>query len=372
MSEQAALEELVKKRRARHRRQLSHVQFVKRTQRTEKCPPSLIIPIEQQQEEQSPEEENNKDECNILRYISIGPSTENDHWPLFSWLWLVILIILFSGELLLNRQTSGEFFELYPLNSMIGPSVETMIQTGARFVPCMKPVSAMPTGQRYICLDTTLMNETLSLLAPSSPALFNTSCSLEDICGMIPFRLPGVPDQVVRFATPLALHTGIIHLFLDGAILLIISVKLEQAINSLRTSLLFICSGIFGHALGANFAEPLTVYLGCSSSLFGYLGYLYIDLLVHWKSTKKRLQRFVKLFLVTFVCFLLGLLPGVDSYSHLGGLASGIILAFFLMPIKEKAPDLKKRIIVYFVRLCSLCIYGILLGILIRRFTIIQ
>jgi membrane associated rhomboid family serine protease len=100
----------------------------------------------------------------------------------------------------------------------------------------MKPVSAMPTGQRYICLNTTLMNETLNLLAPSSFALFNTSCSLETICGMTPFRLPGVPDQVVRFATPLALHTGIIHLFLDGAILLIISVKLEQAINSLRTS----------------------------------------------------------------------------------------------------------------------------------------
>ncbi|KAG1512205.1 hypothetical protein G6F52_010467 [Rhizopus delemar] len=290
-------------------RQLSHVQFVKRTYTEIRYPPpsNLVIPLFEDTPKEVPERSKDTE---LFKSFCIGPSTEQGyHWPLFTYLWLAILIIFFAGELLLNKQNSGEFFELNPFNGMIGPSIQSTIQIGARFAPCMKPVDEMPADQVYICLNTTSLNESLSLFAPSTPHWLDSSCSLVTICGMTPFHRPGIPDQTIRFMTPLVIHSGLIHLSLNAAILLVTGIKLEKAINPLRTSLLFIGSGIFGHVLGANFAMPLIAYLGCSSSFFGYIGYYYVDALLHWKSIEQKMRHAIQLALITFICFMLGLLP---------------------------------------------------------------
>ncbi|EIE83892.1 hypothetical protein RO3G_08597 [Rhizopus delemar RA 99-880] len=234
---------------SRHMRQLSHVQFVKRTYTEIRYPPpsNLVIPLFEDTPKEVPERSKDTE---LFKSFCIGPR---------------------------------EFFELNPFNGMIGPSIQSTIQIGARFAPCMKPVDEMPADQVYICLNTTSLNESLSLFAPSTPHWLDSSCSLVTICGMTPFHRPGIPDQTIRFMTPLVIHSGLIHLSLNAAILLVTGIKLEKAINPLRTSLLFIGSGIFGHVLGANFAMPLIAYLGCSSSFFGYIGYYYVDALLHWK-----------------------------------------------------------------------------------------
>jgi H+/Cl- antiporter ClcA len=50
-------------------------------------------------------------------------------------------------------------------------------------------------------------------------------------------------------------------------------------------------------------------YLGCSSSFFGYIGYYYVDALLHWKSIEQKMRHAIQLSLITFICFMLGLLP---------------------------------------------------------------
>lgn len=194
-----------------------------------------------------------------------GPFSKGDHWPLFTYLMAIFMAIIFSGEILLSKQSSGEFFELEPFNYMLGPSMEIMIQVGARFAPCMRHVDSMPPDERYVCLhtiaeksktpssaaatavaafgknNTTLGGgQTLLLLDQvvnlADPRLLNSSCSLSSICGMTTFHQNQVPDQTYRLLTPLFIHTGLIHLLINLAVLVILGAKVERIINSLRFS----------------------------------------------------------------------------------------------------------------------------------------
>lgn len=246
---------------------------------------------------------------------NIGPFTKGKHWPLFTYLIVAFTIVIFSGELLLSRQSSGEFFELEPINVMLGPSIEILIQAGARFPPCMRHVDAMSFDQRYICLHTiqqntltaeaiatanshnssssnnnlvAAANHQLRLLEPivnnnlqqEDPSFFNATCSLSTLCGMTAFHQHGQPDQTFRFLTPMFIHTGLVHLCINMAVIVLLGVKVERTINSLRFScesfcnaeifnlcssanyfvsiVIYIGSGIFGHALGANVAPSTT------------------------------------------------------------------------------------------------------------------
>jgi hypothetical protein len=193
----------------------------------------------------------------LFTTINLGPFTKGDHWPLFTYLTVAFTIVIFSGELLQSKLTSGgEFFELEPFNYMLGPSIEIMIQTGARFSPCMRHVDSMSSEQRYICLKTfqeplipevanSTIHQSLNLLDPivnpQDPRFINASCSLSTICGMTAFHQYGKPDQTYRLLTPLFIHTGLIHLCTNMAVLVILGVKVERTVNSLR----FSCKSIY-------------------------------------------------------------------------------------------------------------------------------
>lgn len=192
----------------------------------------------------------------FFRLNNIGPFTKGDHWALFTYLMVGFTIIIFSGELLLSKQSSGEFFELEPFNYMLGPSMEIMIQSGARFPPCMRKVDSMPSDQKYVCLHTISQNNLtpfastksndlpedsssqLMLLDPAieltDPRLLNSTCSLSTICGMTAFHQHRIPDQTYRLLSPLFIHTGLIHLCINMAFLVILGSRVERTINSLR------------------------------------------------------------------------------------------------------------------------------------------
>lgn len=51
-------------------------------------------------------------------------------------------------------------------------------------------------------------------------------------------------------------------------------------------------------------------FLGFSSSLFGLIGFLYIDLIENWKRLEQPIRYLIRLLLGTALSFILGLLPG--------------------------------------------------------------
>jgi membrane associated rhomboid family serine protease len=185
-----------------------------------------------------------------------GPFSKGEHWPLFTYIMMAFAIIVFSAELLMSKQSSGEFFELEPFNYMLGPSIEIMVQVGARFPPCMRRIESMPPDEHYVCLNTIaeksktpiMSNQTRSLgggqslllLDPvadlADPRLMNSSCSLSSICGIVEFHESHVPDQTFRFLTPLFIHTGLIHLGINLSVLILLGAKVERIMNPLRFS----------------------------------------------------------------------------------------------------------------------------------------
>ncbi|RCI02925.1 hypothetical protein CU098_010433 [Rhizopus stolonifer] len=364
---------------SRHTRQLSHIKISKRNHVQPDCISSLIIPLDPIQTDSASIPP--KRHCHhwLLSWHYLGPFGQPNHWPFFTYLLLVISIMIFSAELVLNRQSSGEYIELEPFNYMVGPSLEIMIQSGARFTPCMRHIESMPPDERYVCLKTIAENKTPSLQLMNKeslgqslilldsvvdmvdPRLLNASCSLASICSMGGFSHDGIPDQTFRFFTALFIHTGLIHLAVNSVLFVFLSSRIERQVNALRCSILFVGSGIFGHTLGGNYAFSTTPFLGYSGAIFGLIGFLYVDLIFSYKKLEQPIRCLIKLLLCTALGFILGLLPGVDNFSHLGGLISGLLLGFFLYPAKRK-------ILNYFVRFMGLSLYGCIFAVFIHHF----
>ncbi|KAI9310498.1 rhomboid family-domain-containing protein, partial [Dichotomocladium elegans] len=245
----------------------------------------------------------------------------------------------------------GEFIELSPLNVMFGPSIQVLVQSGARYPPCMRSTSRMPPDRNYICINTVLSFE------PST-------CSLQEICGFSGFSDPLKPDQAFRFFSPLFVHSGLLHCVVNLIALYWVAIPLERVINGWRFSALFFSTGIFGNVFGANFASPTTLSSGCSPATFGLLASLYIDLGFHWRAIQQPRRHAIKL---VFGFVTLGLLPGIDSFSNLGGLFSGFLVSPSLVP----CPQMRSRssfILLWILRCVALGIIFSLLFVLIDNF----
>jgi membrane associated rhomboid family serine protease len=218
---------------------------------------------------------------------------------------------------------------------MIGPSPYVLINMGARFTPCMHNIDAIILNKvtSWPCPDTTSLD-------PSS-----LSCTLSQLCGN-----GGVPDQTGitdfrdrskepnqwwRFIVPIFLHAGIIHIAFNMLLQLTLGRDMEKEIGSLRFTLVYFSSGIFGFILGGNYAAEGLSSVGASGSLFGILALTLLDLLYTWSTRRSPVKDLLFLLLDIAIAFVLGLLPGLDNFSHIGGFLMGIVLGVCLLHSPE-------------------------------------
>ncbi|KAK5000613.1 hypothetical protein LTR28_013027, partial [Elasticomyces elasticus] len=202
---------------------------------------------------------------------------------------------------------------------------------GARYVPCMHSLRGVQDSSLNIdwpCPNTT------SLTGPG------VSCSLSDLCGFSGVPNPRVggsihdqpqPNQWFRFITPIFLHAGIIHIGFNLLLQMTLGRDMEKAIGSLRFALVYFSSGIFGFVLGGNFAATGIASTGCSGSLFGILALMLLDLLYTWRERKSPIKDLLFILLDVLIAFALGLLPGLDNFSHIGGFLMGLVLGICLL-----------------------------------------
>ncbi|KAI8072695.1 rhomboid family-domain-containing protein [Gongronella butleri] len=277
----------------------------------------------------------------------VRPFSEK-RWPVVAnYVLLVMMFTILSGELLLSQMTSSEFVELDPFNVMLGPSLQILIQSGARFPPCMRPTAMMPASDRYVCLNTTVPlspsggDFSVRLLDPiferASPITQSSSCSLQDICGMSGFVHNNAPDQTFRFFTPMFVHTGIVHFAINALAHWFLTLDMERVINPIRFTVLYILCGVFGNLMGANFAMPTNPFMGCSTAVFGILGCTLIDVIYMWRYVHQPFRHLIKVTMIIGCCFVLGLLPGVDNFSHMGGLLAGLMLGPTMLPAHPRS-----------------------------------
>jgi membrane associated rhomboid family serine protease len=231
-------------------------------------------------------------------------------------------------------QLTGSPIEIHPtFNPMIGPSPYVQINMGARFVPCMKNVPGIQDSTEVIywnCPNSTSTDST----DPSN------RCTLSQLCGFngVPNPRPDgslndspQPDQWFRFIVPMFLHGGIIHIGFNMLMQMSMGADMERNIGWWRYALVYFSSGIFGFVLGGNYAAQGISSTGASGSLFGIMALFLLDLLYTWKERQSPWVELIFMIIEVGISFVLGLLPGLDNFSHIGGFIMGLAMGLCMM-----------------------------------------
>ncbi|CAH1758213.1 9833_t:CDS:2 [Entrophospora sp. SA101] len=229
--------------------------------------------------------------------------------PYFTWVVTTVHLAMFIYGFIKNQELYGTLIQTQPLNPMIGPSSLVSVAIQGEFDYQFECPSNV--GGQFVVQQ----------------------CPLKTACGFDGrgFRNE-VPDQWFRFITPVFLHAGLIHFLFNMLFQLRTGISIERDIGWWRYSIIYMASGIFGFVFGGNFATPTIPSMGASGSLFGIIGILLLDTLQNWKLMKNPCLELTKLMLMILFSFLIGLLPGLDNFSHIGGFIMGILTGMILLP----------------------------------------
>ncbi|KAK3994737.1 hypothetical protein QBC44DRAFT_390935 [Cladorrhinum sp. PSN332] len=255
--------------------------------------------------------------------------------PFVVYFFTLVQVAVFIGEIIKNATATGSPIMIKPsFNPMIGPSPFILINMGARFVPCMHNIASIQ-GR------TTPINWPCPWTTTNDPGPDN-NCTLSDLCGFggVPepkyaigasFDDKPEPNQWFRFIIPIFLHAGLVHIGFNLLMQLTMGKDMERSIGSIRFFLVYMSSGIFGFVLGGNFAATGIASTGASGSLFGVIALNLLDLLYSWKDRMSPVKDLVFILMDIAISFVLGLLPGLDNFSHIGGFLMGLALGICVL-----------------------------------------
>ncbi|ORY00783.1 rhomboid-domain-containing protein [Basidiobolus meristosporus CBS 931.73] len=220
-----------------------------------------------------------------------------------------LALVIYS--LFRNSQLTGSWIQTQPyFNWLIGPSPETLINIGARFVPCMRSTN---------------------VLFQSVVWSGGMDYSLEYLCGFGGYK-GAHPNQWFRFIVPVFLHGGVLHYLLNMTVQLTTGAQMEREIGPFRMASLYMVSGVGGFIFGALFAPPDLPSVGASGALFGLIGCQLVNLLLHWTLFASPCRELIKMVLVLLINFAIGLLPSIDNFAHIGGFVCGVFAGLALLP----------------------------------------
>lgn len=140
-----------------------------------------------------------------------------------------------------------------------------------------------------------------------------------------------VKGQWWRLVTPIFLHGSPFHIFLNMYALLILGPGLERYYGRLRFLTLYLLAGFAGNATSFFFSPHDS--LGSSTAIFGLIGAQAIFIYQNRQLFGGQAMR--ALFNVLFVAlinFIIGLLPMIDNWGHLGGFLGGGLFAWIAGP----------------------------------------
>ncbi|XP_035258766.1 inactive rhomboid protein 2-like [Anguilla anguilla] len=198
-----------------------------------------------------------------------------------------------------------------------------------------------------------------------------TLCSqvhcLDDICGLLPFLNPDVPDQFYRLWLSLFLHAGLMHCLVSVVFQMTVLRDLEKLAGWVRISIIYLLSGITGNLASALFV-PYRAEVGPAGSQFGLLACLFVELFQGWQMLEKPWKAFLKLVGIVLFLFMCGMLPWIDNIAHIFGFLGGLLLSFAFLPYVTFGTFDKYR--KRFLILLSLLVYLGLLSSLVVWFYI--
>ena len=173
-----------------------------------------------------------------------------------------------------------------------------------------------------------------SLLAPSGPSLFLFGAS-----GAVPVFRFG------RWWTPLSatwLHGGVLHIVFNMMWVRDLGPAVAHLYGASRTIIIYVAAGVIGFAASTaagaflpflpGFLHGATLTIGASASIFGLMGAV-----LHYghRGGSAHLRQAAWRWILAGLAFGF-FMPGIDNWAHLGGLAGGYVMSFWLDPLRPE------------------------------------
>lgn len=145
------------------------------------------------------------------------------------------------------------------------------------------------------------------------------------------FKPATLDGQWWRLLTNCFIHIGILHLLLNMYALMYIGSLLEPYLGKARFLTAYLLTGIAA-SITSLWWHDLTISAGASGAIFGmyglFLAMLTTDLIE--KEARKPLLTSIGIFVGYNLLY--GLKGGIDNAAHIGGLVSGLIAGYILLP----------------------------------------
>ena len=188
----------------------------------------------------------------------------------------------------------------------------------------------LPVGKPWATY--TIIAVTVLIFGAQQLSQYLTSYDLPFIFGgkINQFILRG---EVWRLFTPIFLHGSILHIAFNMYALFTIGPGLERHYGHNRFLILYFLCGYTGNVL--SFLLTASPSLGASTAVFGLVAaevvFIYQNRTLFGQRARSML---LNLFVVIAINFVFGLQPNmnIDNWGHLGGLAGGLIFAWFAGP----------------------------------------
>ncbi|MDV5973453.1 Rhomboid protease GluP [Streptococcus canis] len=184
-------------------------------------------------------------------------------------------------------------------------------------------------------------------LATSSQAVYQFG-------GMLGLVVKVMPNQLWRLVTPIFIHIGWGHFFVNALTLYFVGRMAEEIWGSRRFLLLYVFSGIMGNAF-TMWLTPDTVAAGASTSLFGLFAAIMV---LGAFGNNQALRELGKSYQTLIVVNLLlnVFMPNVSMAGHVGGIIGGALLGLGLSNRLQKLTLGKSP------KGLALLVYGLVLG----------
>ncbi len=158
------------------------------------------------------------------------------------------------------------------------------------------------------------------------------------------FRPLTLSGEWWRLITGCFLHIGVMHLLMNMYALLFIGVLLEPYLGSLRFTVAYLLTGVAASTTSL-FWHQLTISAGASGAIFGLYG-VFLAMLtsnIIEKKTRKPLLLSIGFFVVYNLGY--GMQGGIDNAAHIGGLISGLVIGYALIPSLKRPGSASLRFI---------------------------
>lgn len=166
-------------------------------------------------------------------------------------------------------------------------------------------------------------------IAPDSESLINWGAN---------FRPATLNGEWWRLLTCCFLHIGIFHLLMNIYALLYIGMLLEPLLGKARFLSAYLLTGVVA-SLSSLWWHDFTVSAGASGAVFGMYGVFLALLTTNLIDAAARKSLLTSIMFFVGYNLLYGIKGGIDNAAHIGGLVSGLLVGYALVPglRKQKA-----------------------------------